>query len=294
MATPGSQSQPVDLKALQAKSLEILQVFQDFCNRHGLLFYFCGGCCIGTLRHGGFIPWDDDIDVFMPRPHYERLSRLWPKEMGNTPYVFCRAREDQFLRSLLGAVVDTRTTFIKERQADLDIPHGVRVEILPLDGCPQGFARKTQLFWALTYQLYMNQEAPTSKGKALELLGKAALLVVPGWKNRYRVAKFAESRMSRHSFRKCEKTTELVARWQYMRNEYPQSAFAKATMRPFEGLMMPIPIGYEEYLNMAFGDYMELPPEDKRIPKHDAVLVDLEHGYEMYKGIYYCVEDRKD
>ncbi len=280
-----------DLKALQDKSIEILQVFQDFCHRHGLLFYFCGGCCIGTLRHGGFIPWDDDIDVFMPRPHYERLTRLWPKEMGDTPYVFCRATEDRFLRSLLSAVVDTRTTFIKERQADLDIPHGVRLEILPLDGCPEGrLARKVQLFWALTYQLYMNQEAPTSKGKALEALGKIALFLVPGWKNRYRLAKFAEKQMSKHPFRSCAKTTELVARWQYMRNEYPQAAFASAVLKPFEALQMPIPVGYHDYLTMAFGDYMQLPPKEQQFPKHDAVLIDLEHGYEMYKGTYYCVD----
>ena len=139
---------PEELKGLQAKSLEILKVFKEFCDRNGLLFYFCGGCCIGTLRHGGFIPWDDDIDVFMPRPDYERLTQLWNKEMADTPYMFSRATEKQFLRSLLSAVVDTNTTFIKERQADLDIPHGVRLEILPLDGCPDSqFARRIQMMW---------------------------------------------------------------------------------------------------------------------------------------------------
>ena len=65
------------LRALQCKELETLLFFKDFCEKNGLLFYFCGGCCIGTLRDGGFIPWDDDIDIFMPREDYEKMHRLW-------------------------------------------------------------------------------------------------------------------------------------------------------------------------------------------------------------------------
>ncbi len=281
-----------ELRALQQKSIEILSVFKDFCDRHGLLFYFCGGCCIGTLRHGGFIPWDDDIDVFMPRPDYERLTELWQEEMKGTKYAFCRSNEKMFLRSLLSAIVDTETTFIKERQADLDIPHGVRLEILPLDGCPKSrLARRLQLVWGLMYQLYMNQEPPTSKGKAIEIFGRLMLLLAPGWKIRYKLARFAEKKMSKYPFAECEKTTELCARWQYMRNEYPQSAFASATLKSFEGLDMPIPVGYDVYLKMAFGNYMTLPPEEGRIPKHDAVKIDLEKSYLNYKGTYYQAQD---
>ncbi len=80
-----------ELKELQEKSIEILKVFADFCKKHHLLFYFCGGCCIGTIRHQGFIPWDDDIDLFMPREDYEKLTELWQEEMKETKYVFCRA-----------------------------------------------------------------------------------------------------------------------------------------------------------------------------------------------------------
>lgn len=277
-----------ELVQLQQKSLEILKVFKDFCDKHHLLFYFCGGCCIGTLRHRGFIPWDDDIDVFMPRRDYEKLAELWPKEMGNTPYRFCRSNEKEFLRSLLSAISDETTTFIKERQQDLDISHGVRLEILPLDGCPASrFKRKAQILWALVYQIYMNQEAPTSKGRFLESVGNMMLRLVPSWKRRYKVAKFAEKRMSRFPFDECEKVTELCARYQYMVNEYPRKAFEKAVCMEFEGMEMPVPVGYDVYLKMAFGDYMQLPPEENRIPKHDAVFIDMENSYKLYRNKYY-------
>ncbi len=276
------------LRALQNKSLELLKVFKEFCDRHGLLFYFCGGCCIGTIRHQGFIPWDDDIDVFMPRDDYEKLAVLWEKEMKGTKYTYCRSSEDMFLRSLLSAISDETTTFIKERQQDLDISHGVRLEILPLDGCPSSrIRRRIQIMWALVYQIYMNQEAPTSKGKPLELVGKAMLAVVPTWKSRYRVAKFAEKKMSRYPISSTDKITELCARFQYMRNEYPKEAFESAVYRPFEGLDMPIPKGYDTYLKMAFGDYMKMPPKEAQIPKHDAVMIDLDHSYKNYKHTHY-------
>lgn len=280
---------PQELRAIQEKSLEILVYFKEFCQKHGLLFYFCGGCCIGTIRHKGFIPWDDDIDVFMPRKDYERLAQLWPKE-ADPQYAYCRSDKGHYLRSLLSAISDENTTFIKERQQDLDISHGIRLEILPLDGCPESrFARKRQILWALIYSMFNNNEAPTSKGKGAYLLGRFLLALAPTQGMRYRVWRLAEKRMSRWPITpETKHITELCARYQYMVNDYPAEAFASAKWVEFEGLSMPVPIGYDTYLRMAFGDYMQLPPEEERIPKHEAVLVDTEHSYRQYKGTYYC------
>ena len=280
---------PQELRAIQEKSMEILVYFKEFCQKHGLLFYFCGGCCIGAIRHKGFIPWDDDIDVFMPRKDYERLAQLWPKE-ADPQYAYCRSDKGHYLRSLLSAVSDENTTFIKERQQDLDISHGIRLEILPLDGCPESrFARKRQILWALIYSMFNNNEAPTSKGKGAYLLGRFLLALAPTQGMRYRVWRLAEKRMSRWPITpETKHITELCARYQYMVNDYPAEAFASAKWVEFEGLSMPVPIGYDTYLRMAFGDYMQLPPEEERIPKHEAVLVDTEHSYRQYKGTYYC------
>ena len=65
-----------ELKRIQDKSLEMALYFKKICDENDLMFYFCGGCCIGAVRHGGFIPWDDDVDVFMPRRDYEILKRI--------------------------------------------------------------------------------------------------------------------------------------------------------------------------------------------------------------------------
>ena len=290
-----SENPQIDLKALQKKCLQITLVFKDFCERHGLLFYLCGGGCIGAIRHGGFIPWDDDIDVFMPRDDYEAMCRLWVEEMDQEKYRLSRSDEDHFERSQLTAITDEETTFIKERQMDLDVAHGVRLEVLPLDGCPSGrWKRKCQLFWGLIYQIYINQEPPTSKGKVAEWIGRMMLFAVPGWKRRYRMAQTAQKHMSKYPIDECDYITELCVRYNYMVNEYPKEIFASAIEREFEGEMLPIPVGYDTYLRMAFGDYMELPPEEKQIPSHDGICVDLDNPYTKYRGIYYPKERKKN
>lgn len=281
----------IELKKVQNKCLEITLVFKEFCDRHGLLFYFCGGCCIGALRNGGFIPWDDDIDVFMPRKDYEKMCRLWKEEMDESKYRLSRSSETEFLRSQLTAITDEDTTFIKERQQDLDMAHGIRLEVLPLDGCPSSrWKRKIQLLWGLAYQIYINQEAPTSKGKIFYGIGRIMLALAPGWRRRYRMARMCERHMSKYPICECDYVTELCVRYNYMVNEYPKEIFESAVYKSFEGFEMPLPAGYETYLHIAFGDYMELPPEEKRVPSHDGVCIDVDHSYRTYRGKYYPKE----
>lgn len=268
------------LRDIQLKGLEILDYFKQFCDENSLRFFLCGGCCIGAVRSGGFIPWDDDVDVFMPRTDYERLKTLWGEKADTERYSYVRTTKNHYTRLMHAAINDNTTTFIKERQKDLNTYHGIRLEIIPLDGCPSSrLKRKLQIMWALIYQIYNVGEAPTSKGKAAYILGKLMLAVVPFKSWKYGVWRLAEKRMTRFDFDKCDKVTELVTRWQYMVNEYPAQVFSSAEYVDFEGRKMPVPRGYDTYLHMAFDDYMTLPPKEERIPKHDAVLVDLSRGF---------------
>ena len=279
------------LREIQMKGLEILLYFKKFCEENNLLFYLCGGCCIGSLRHNGFIPWDDDIDVFMPRDDYEKLQALWAEKADSQQYAYVKFNKNHYTRFTLAAISDENTAFIKQRQHDLDTNHGFRLEILPLDGCPNGrFKRKMQIIWALLFTMFIVNEPPTSKGKLFEILGRIALFLTPTYWLKYKIARLAEKRMTRFPIKKCDKITELYARYQYMTNEYPKEIFESAVYKNFEGHEVPIPVGYDTYLKMAFGDYMKLPPEESRIPKHDIVFYDLNNSYKKYKGKYYCLD----
>lgn len=276
-----------EVQLLQKKSLELLLYFKKICDENNLLFYFCGGCCIGAIRHRGFIPWDDDIDVFMPRPDYERLQQVWTEKADTGRYTYARTGKTYYTRLLHTTIGDNTTTFIKTRQCDLDIDHGIRLDILPLDGCPNSkFKRKMQLLWALLYTMFNIGEPPVSKGKGFKVLGSVLLAVVPV-RLHEKLWKLAEKRMSRFQIQDCSKITELCARYRYMVNEYPAEAFSSAVNKEFEGLELPVPVGYDAYLKMAFGDYMKLPPPEKRVAEHDVIYYNLDRPYREFKGIYY-------
>jgi lipopolysaccharide cholinephosphotransferase len=279
---------PEQIRAVQLKSLEIFDYLKAFCDEHGLLVYFCGGCCIGALRHGGFIPWDDDVDVFMPRPDYERLAELWPQYADTERYSYIRTTEDMVTGDLMAKICDNTTTCVTAYQQDKDIPQGLTLDILPLDGYPTGgWARRRQVFWALIFSLFNAQSVPVNHGGILAGGSRILLGIFRSKRLRYRIWRFAEKRMSVTPFGSTDSVTELASGPGYMKNRYPHSAFAEATYREFEGREEPLPAGYDVYLRIAFGDYTQLPPEDKRKPHHDIVLLDLDTPYVHYRGTGY-------
>ena len=265
------------LKKLQQKELESLVYFDKFCKEYELKYFLLGGCVIGAIRHNGFIPWDDDIDVMMPRRDYERMLRLWKTYESNERFLMLKTDGDTFTGNCFATLVDTSATMVKESQKDIDVPHGIVTDVFPLDGCPDGkFKRYLQYYHAMMYSLYMTEVVPTNHGKLIRFVGSVLLKLVPSRKRRTKIWKKHERKMTRYSFNTHEKCTELCAGPHYMLNEYPQRAFADVIYHDFEGMQFPIPQGYDTYLKMAFGNYMELPPEDKQVPHHDLVALDLD------------------
>lgn len=276
---------PETLRKLQLKELDTLVYFKEFCDKNNLLFYLCGGCCIGSLRTGGFIPWDDDIDILMPRADYEKLYKLWDNDKQER-FKLLRTDEKIFTGNIFTTIVDTETTCVKANQAHLDIPFGIMMDIFPIDGCPKGkFKRTMQKLNAMIYSLFLAQIVPENHGGIMALGSKFLLSIVRSPKAREKKWRNAERRMSKYKIADCEYITELCEGVHSMQPEYPKEWFASAVYREFEGLQMPIPVGYDPYLKKAFGDYMTLPPEDKQKPHHDIILVDTERSYkEVLKG----------
>ena len=166
--------------------------------------------------------------------------------------------------------------------------HGIPIDILPLDGCPSSkIKRKIQKMWALIYSLYCAQMVPKNHGLFVTAIGKILLTLVPFKKIRWKIVRIAEKKMTRYDIDECEYITELCSGPKYMQNEYKKEWFSKAVYKEFEGELMPIPNGYDEYLKMAFGNYMELPPKEQQKPSHDVIFCDLENSYKKYEGIKY-------
>ena len=275
------------MEPLQAKCLEMAEYFVQFCKENNLLCYLCGGGAIGTLRHKGFIPWDDDLDFFMPRKDYEKLAQLWPQK-ADSRYQLSKSNENYIDRNLFITIRDTQTTCIKPYQQDLDIPHGLALDVLPLDYYPaNGLSRKKQVIAALVYSLFCAQTIPEKHGGIMKWGSQALLALVPSKKLRYKIWKKAEAEMTKYTKEESAGITELCSGPYYMKKKYPISSFEDALWLPFEETELPIPVGYDAYLKTAFGDYMTPPPVEKQVAHHDAVLIDLEKSYTHYKGEYY-------
>lgn len=277
-----------ELAKLQRISLDMATDFWEFCKENGLVAYMCGGGCIGALRLGGFIPWDDDLDFFMPRQDYERFLRLWPEYDKGKDYALSVSDRYYTDRNLFATLRNKKTTQIRPYQQDLDIVHGVALDILPLDGYPDDEKlRRRQVIWAYIYSLFCAGTVPEKHGSLMKWGSRILLGVFHGQGIRYRIWSKAKKHMTRHRIRKCNGITELCSGPGYMKNWYDKVWFHTYREVPFEDRMLPIPIGADEYLRTAFGNYMELPPEEERVPGHDCVFVDLDHPCSEYRGKYY-------
>ena len=175
-----------DLKSIQGKELEMLLYFQKICSEHNLRFYLCGGALIGAIRHKGFIPWDDDIDLFMPRP--------------------------KVYHDAGASIRDNYTTFINRHSINDDICHGLALEIMPIDGCPKGkITRIIQIADAMIFALFNAQRIPNNKGWILKLLAKIIYKLIPSKKLRYYIWKKAEKRMTKYKWEDCNEVTDIKA-----------------------------------------------------------------------------------
>lgn len=280
-----------DFRALQLKELEILVYFAKFCEDHGLRFFLAGGTLLGAIRHKGFIPWDDDIDVFMPRPDYRKLPELWEKFARTEKYVLCMTTETENYRHHAFSISDVDTTMIEKRNIHDDIVLGIKIDVIPLDAAPKdAFAQKIQLFWAVLYAIYNVQRMPENQGGFLmRNIIRLMLAAVPSLHYRYKIWKFAEKKMCKYNFETAPYFKELIASFRTMHCLYPKDDFDKPVMVDFEGHQFPAFHYYVMYLKNAYGNYMQLPPEDKRVPKGNIAYINLDEGYKKFKGQYYAI-----
>ena len=279
----------VTTRQLQLKSLEILKYFQKICQENHLRYWGGGGTCIGALRHQGFIPWDDDIDIFMPRPDYEKLYEIWDQVADTQRYALCRTDREQNNHQTDMQLVDLNTTFINRHSVNEDIKHGVSVDIMPFEGCPKSKIKQAfQIYHSVIYSVYNVQRLPDHQGKFLRTMTKLALDLVPNPDKRYAMWKKHEKLMAKYDFDSAEIAKETVTSFRALFYNYPRSYFETKEV-PFEDTTIQIPVGADPYLRRIFGDYMSWPPEEQRVAKHDIVYLNLDEPFAKYKGVYYCV-----
>lgn len=280
------------IRPLQEKMLDLLKKFIEMCDKNELTYFACGGTCLGAVRHNGFIPWDDDLDVFMPRPDYEKL---WKKCGGidkTGKYMLCRTTQEKNYHHRVMQLVNLETTFINRRSIKEDIEHGVYIDIIPLDARPDTFIKKlTQSLDCILFSVYNIQNLPEFNGGKLQKIMVGLLLkAVKSPEHRYKIWSRAEKRMSQYDWKTADEVIELTTAFKNLWKPRPQKWFNGVVKHDFEDIQINLMAEYEKYLTQGFGDYMKLPPESEQHPRHNTVLIDLEHSYKVYRGKAYLVE----
>jgi len=281
------EATPEEIRGVQLKSLEILLYFDRFCRECGIRYYLCGGALIGALRDGRLIPWDDDIDVFMLREDYERLGKAFRAYADTNRYALLRSGRYVNYHHTDMALVDLGTTLISTHSEHEDIVHAIGIDIIPLDGSAPGLlSRMRQSVRAMAYCLYNAQRPADHQGALIRAASKAANAITPPaiakkvWRN-------AQKKMSSYPAKSSKFLRELVTGLRYLKLRYPAEIFGQGREVELEGYRFMAPAKAEEYLKMAFGNYLELPPEKDRKPKHRTVYYSPTEPYWQFRGIYY-------
>lgn len=272
------------LRLVKQKELTLLSSFIVCCERMNLTYYLLGGSMLGAVRHQGFIPWDDDIDVGMPRPDYEAFLANAQQHLPSCCFVQCR-KTDPELPYNFAKLRDSSTTFIEKSVKNFRINHGVYIDIFPLDFYPDSLAaqkkfdRKNRL---LTLRIREAFTIP-AEDKHSPVIEAAASTVSKLLSLRYPSLQSALD--AREALYRSVPKSTLVANYcgaWGKKETVPAGWYGKGAEAVFEGISVRIPAEYDKWLTQVYGDYMQLPPEEKRIPHHHVETVDTEKPYTCY------------
>ena len=269
---------------LQNIILNIMKYIHELCEKHGIDYYIIGGTALGAVRHGGFIPWDDDLDIAMTRDNYNKFLEVCKKELDRNEFFLQEGRKDWYL--YFSKLRLKNTVFNEEHQASYDIPienRGIFVDVFPLDKAAnsklgrlwQYGCSKMLIAYAMRGIRYENDTWSKKVAKSF-----ATILKI----RRLRVWMMAQ--VTKYNQRSTKYIGDFFDKVSFKDASYPRELWGKPTLVAFEGIELYAPEKLHDYLSFYFGDYMKLPPIEKRVCGHN-------NGVEFGKYIEYESKDKE-
>ncbi len=271
----------LDINELKQIQLDMLKIFIDICSKNNLQYFLVGGTCLGAVRHRGFIPWDDDIDVGMPREDYEKFSKIASKELPEFLFFQTAETDPQYPMSY-GKIRNSNTTYIETSSKYLKIHHGVYMDVFPLDGISD--KKIVQRIVSFKKKIYSKRisnvfYAPNAKQTVLKKFVNGLILLM--YPNIQKTIAKRERLFRRKDYGK-SKTVVLFGGIWGSREIMPKEIFGEGTQGVFEGVTVTLPQDYDAYLTRIYGDYMTPPPPEKRQGHHYFVVADMKKSYKEY------------
>ena len=265
---------------LQKVEFELLKIFIDICQKLDLNYFLVCGSALGAARHGGFIPWDDDMDVGMYRKDYNKFMELAPALLPEGIFLQNHKTDPQFPQ-VFAKLRNSNTTYIEKSMSKLNINHGIYIDIFPLDGYPDdSSAQKRLKYLKILYvrQLTCACRLPkTLKGK----LSVSAFRLLGYHKRTAKIAEKYEAYISQYPV----ENSKIICNhgtWYGSRDFISAEYYGKGTDIMCEGIKVRVPEKYEEYLTALYGDWRTPPPLEKQKGHHYYEICDIEKSYLYY------------
>lgn len=247
---------------IKKRELAILLAFQEFCQNYRLRFYLAGGTLLGAIRHHGFIPWDDDIDVCMPRNDYEKLLKIYPKE----GQYLLRAPALGNLSQPFAKLVDRNTEVKIEYSEDSDDNH-LWIDIFPVDGLPDSLSTVRAIYKKCNFyrEIYWLTDAKLGKGKTeFHKYMKYVLKPLANIYGKNRCVRKLEEIAKRYPYDNYNHVGAVTWGLYGEGERMNKDEFENMVKVEFEGYQFPAFSCWDSYLHGIYGDYMQLPPISKR------------------------------
>ena len=254
----------LSVKEIKVKQLYILDEVVKFCNENNITYFLCGGTLLGAIRHKGYIPWDDDLDLMMPRKDYEEFVDKFSHPDINLNS--SRISDDYYYPFL--KLEDKHTEMKEHIFIGQNRNLGVNIDIFPLDVMPNDSKAlkaflKRMFFLRKCLKLKRVKITGVKVDDFLRKIGRKIMM-------RYTVQEFNEKLTSAALKYKDQNTGYMgIVVWGYGRKEYCRTEIFDGKVEvEFEGKKYFAPVGYDEYLTNVYGDYMQLPPIEKQVRPH--------------------------
>ncbi len=272
---------------LQKVQLDIFIAFKEVCEKHNLKYYLIGGTALGAVRHQGFIPWDDDLDVGMPRKDFNRLLEL--KDEFKFPLFLQHYKTDRAYNFGFMKLRNSNTTYVETFFVQHNINQGVWIDIFPIDGMSKkdklSPAQKAKpLFLWLAYLLtYLGHmwKRPQLRTLWRDIPGYIVALLFSPFAIFNWLTKLMHRSMQKISYEEANLVGSFHT-WSLTKEALPKKVYGEGKILLFEGVEAVVPEDIDSYLKAKYNDYMELPPENKREGHHYHYGFSLTVGYKDY------------
>lgn len=270
------------MNQIQTRIYKLALEFKKICKQNNLKYFIIAGSLLGAVRHGGFIPWDDDIDFAMPRPDYKRFLEL-AKEI-NFPY---KLRDFSVDREEYGfcfaKLDDTQTTFIEKSLSNFQYRGGVYIDIFPLDGTFDIKILQSIHLFIIWHLVRLREIAYISKIKPQKgLIYNIALRIVQKTCRGKILFTIINFFLTLKDYKKAKYIGNLV--WGYKEKEIiPKTYYEPYSKIVFERDFFQSPAQTDAYLKAIYDDYMTPPPKHERISQHPVYYLNLDLPYKDFK-----------